>query len=123
MKSIIATAGILLSTTAPALAGPYANVESNSAYQGNKYLVTVTDIHAGYKGELGERAGYYIQGGPALVGVDGEEVQTEISGKAGLTLDVTERLDIYGEVSFLTEDRSFEEELNVGVKAGATYRF
>jgi len=47
MKSIIATAGILLSTAAPALAGPYVNVESNSGWAGNKYSSTRTEFHVG----------------------------------------------------------------------------
>ena len=43
--------------------------------------------------------------------VDGEEAATEISGKAGVGVDVTESLNIYGEVSFLTEDQSFTDDL------------
>ena len=45
--------------------------------------------------------------------VDGEAV-TEISGKAGVGVDVTESLNIYGEVSFLTEDQSFTDDLGLG---------
>lgn len=123
MKSIIA-AGLLLGMAhGAAIAGPYANVESNSGYLGNDYQGGVTDVHIGYDNALGERATYYIQGGPAFVFEDGADTETELSGKAGVGVDITDELNIYGEISFLTEDRSFEEDLNVGVKAGATYRF
>ena len=123
MKSVIA-AGLLLGMShGAAIAGPYANVESNSGYLGNDYQGGVTDVHIGYDNALGERASYYIQGGPAFVFEDGADTETELSGKAGVGVDITDDLNIYGEVSFLTEDRSFEEDLNVGVKAGATYRF
>jgi hypothetical protein len=54
------------------------------------------------RGGLGENAAYYVQAGPAIVAVDGEENETEISGKAGLGIDVTDQVNVYGEVSFLT---------------------
>ena len=123
MKSIIA-AGLLLGMShGAAIAGPYANVESNSGYLGNDYQGGVTDVHVGYENALGESASYYIQGGPAFVFEDGSDTETEISGKAGVGVDVTEQLNIYGEISFLTEDRTFEEDLNIGVKGGAIFRF
>ena len=57
MKSII-TAGLLLGAahgmTTPTLAGPFANVEANSGFSGSEYIGSVTDIHVGYDGALGE---------------------------------------------------------------------
>ena len=123
MKSVIAAGLLLGAAHGAAIAGPYANVESNSGYLGNDYQGGVTDVHIGYDNALGESASYYIQGGPAFVFEDGADTETEISGKAGVGVDLTDDFNIYGELSFLTEDRSFEEDLNVGVKAGATYRF
>ena len=75
------------------------------------------------EGDFAENVSYYVQGGPALVSVDGEEMETEYSGKAGVGLDITERLNVYGEVSFLTEDQVFEDDLNVGAKAGVKFTF
>ena len=123
MKSVIAAGLLLGAAHGAAIAGPYANVESNSGYLGNDYQGGVTDVHIGYDNALGESASYYVQAGPAFVFEDGSDTETEISGKAGVGVDITDELNIYGEISFLTEDRSFEEDLNVGVKAGATYRF
>ena len=122
MKSIIA-AGILLGCSAPAFAGPYANIETNAGYTGDDYNSAVTDFHVGWEGELGEKASFYVQGGPAIVAVDGQESETEISGKAGLGVDVTEQLNIYGELAWLTEDRSFSDNLGTSVKAGAKFNF
>ena len=123
MKSVIAAGLLLGAAHGAAIAGPYVNVESNSGYLGNDYQGGVTDVHVGYDNSLGESASYYVQAGPAFVFEDGSDTETEISGKAGVGVDITDELNIYGEISFLTEDRSFEEDLNVGVKAGATYRF
>ena len=123
IKSALAALAVLSLSPAAALAGPYVNVETNAGYTGNDYNGAVTDFHVGYEGDLGEKAGYYIQGGPALVAVDGEENDTEISGKAGVGVDVTDSVNVYGELSFLTEEQSFDDNLGLGLKAGVTYRF
>ena len=124
MKSVI-TAGLLLGMAhgTAAVAGPYANVETNAGYTGNDYNSAVTDIHVGWEGQLGESASYYVQGGPAIVAVDGQEAETEISGKVGIGVDVTERLNVYGELAWLTEDRSFSDDLGTAVKVGAKFLF
>ena len=122
MKALfIATAAAFMA--APALAGPYVNVETNVGYTGNDFDGSVTDLHIGYEGDLGENAGYYVQAGPAIVAVDGEENETEISGKAGLGIDVTDQVNVYGEVSFLTLDQDISDDLGLGVKAGVKYSF
>jgi len=113
------TAACLLS--APAFAGPYANVESNSGYSGSDYSGTTTDIHVGYEGSVGKNGSYYVQGGPAIVAVDGEDSTTELSGKAGIGFNVTESLNLYGEVSFITVDG--DDDNNYGTKLGLKYSF
>ena len=123
IKSVFAAVAATPFLASAAVAGPYVNVETNAGWVGDDYSAATTDIHVGYEGALGESAGYYIQGGPALVSVDGEETETEISGKAGLGVDVTESVNVYGEVSFLTSDNSFDEDLGVGAKAGIKWSF
>ena len=123
IKSALAALAVLSISPAAALAGPYVNVEHNAGYTGDDYNGAVTDLHVGYEGGLGENASYYIQGGPAIVAADGEENETEISGKAGLGIDVTDQVNVYGEISFLTEEQSFSDDLGVGVKAGVKYSF
>lgn len=108
---------------APALAGPYVNVETNVGYTGNDFNGSVTDLHIGYENDLGENAAYYVQAGPAIVAVNGEENETEISGKAGLGIDVTDQVNVYGEISFLTADQDISDDLGLGVKAGVKYSF
>ena len=120
MKSIIA-AGLLLGAAhgTIASAGTYVNVENNAAWQ-DGFETAVTETHVGYEFENG----IYVQAGPAFVSVDGEEGATEISGKAGVSADISEQLEIYGEVAFITEDQSFDsEEVNFATKVGVTYRF
>ena len=102
-----------------AIAGPYVNIEANSGFAGSDYDSTVIDNHIGYENTLGENASWYIQGGPAIVAVDGEDATTELSGKVGISVSAGERTDIYGEVSGITNDEiNFDEDFNVGVKLG-----
>ena len=122
MKALI-LAGAASFLAAPAFAGPYVNIETNAGYVDGEYENATTDFHVGYEGDLAENVGYYIQGGPALVNVDGAGTENEYSGKAGVGVELSEQLSVYGEVSFLTSDQSFEDDLNVGAKAGVTFRF
>ena len=79
-----------------------------------------TDVHVGYEGSVGA-ASYYVQGGPAIVAVDGVDTETRFSGKAGVGVPVSDALGVYGEVSFLTADDS--DDLGVGGKLGVKYNF
>ena len=125
MKSFIVS-GLLLGMAhgTAAFAGPYANVENNAAWTGSDFSTAVTEVHAGYEFEAGEDVTIYVQGGPAFVSVDGEETETEISGKLGVSADVSDNLEVYGEVAFITEDQEFDtEDLSLATKLGVTYRF
>ena len=118
MKQIaLALAATLAS--APAMAGVYVNVESNASYTGTDYTSRTTDLHVGYEGDVGD-LGYYIQGGPALVGADGVDGTNEFSGKLGGSVAASEKLDVYGEVSFVTAD---DVDRAYGTKIGAKYNF
>ena len=124
IKSALAAVAALPILSTTALAGPYVNVETNAGFTGNDYDGAVTETHVGYEGDLGTDAGWYIQGGPAFVAVDGEDGTTELSGKVGIGVDVTERLNVYGEVAAITTGEiDFDEDLNLGVKAGVKYSF
>ena len=116
-----AAAAVLASSVgSAALAGPYVNVEANSGFVGSDYGGTITDLHVGYEGDVGKSASYYVQGGPAIVAIDGEDQETEFSGKVGLGASVSERVSVYGEISFLTDG---EDDANYGTKAGIKYSF
>ena len=104
---------------APAMAGVYVNVESNASYTGTDYTSRTTDLHVGYEGDVGE-LGYYIQGGPALIGADGVDGTTEFSGKLGASVAASDKLDVYGEVSFITDE---DADNAYGTKIGAKYSF
>jgi len=121
-KSVFAALSASALSAGAALAGPYVNVETNAGWVGDDYSGAVTDLHVGYEGDLGESAAWYIQGGPALVSVDGEETETEVSGKVGASVAITERLGAYGELSMLTVDQDFDD-LNVGGKLGVKFSF
>ena len=122
IKSAIALAAAAPLMAAPALAGPYVNVEANSGWTGSNYNGTVTDAHVGYEGALGESASYYVQGGASLVPPDGGEPDAVPSGKAGLGLAVTGRLGAYGEVSFLGSGDD-DIDRGYGAKLGVKYTF
>ena len=118
--TIAAAAAAIAFAPAAALAGPYVNVETNAGWVGDDYSGAVTDLHVGYEGEVGAGA-YYVQAGPALVSVDGEETETEFSGKAGLGFPVSDAVGVYGELSFLTAED--DDDFGVGGKLGVKYNF
>ena len=106
-----------------AFAGPYVNVESNVSYPDGDYSGATTDIHIGYEGTKG-KLGYYVQGGPALVAVDGTDgSEGEISGKVGASYAATDALGVYGEVSLITTEVNNEDQKNWGAKIGAKFTF
>tara|TARA_R100000781_G_scaffold75810_1_gene47086 strand:- start:99 stop:458 length:360 start_codon:yes stop_codon:yes gene_type:complete len=119
MKKIaLALAATIAST--PAMAGPYVNVEANSSYTGSDFTSRTTDAHVGWEGEVGE-LGYYIQGGPAFVNGDAIDGSTQFSGKLGGSVNATEKLGVYGEVSFLTAEGDTDN--SYGSKLGVKYSF
>ena len=123
MKSIIA-AGALCVLSAPAFAGPYANIENNAAWLGTDLEVGITEVHAGYEVQAGEDVQLYIQAGPAFVYVEDVDTQTEVSGKVGISADLNQEFNVYGEVAFITSDQEFNtDDLALATKIGATYRF
>ena len=116
MKKIIA----LISAAAlgtPALAGPYANIETQSKFAGSDYSKTSTDFFVGYEGEVGG-LDYFIEGGPSMTTVDGGETDTIPAGKVGLSVKASERLKVYGELS-----ASFDKVNDYGTKVGVKYNF
>jgi len=120
MKTIALAALTVTSALAtPAMAGVYVNAESNASYTGNDYTSRTTDLHIGYEGDVGQ-LGYYIQGGPAFNDVDGGDADTNLSGKGGLSIAATEKLDIYGELSFAQQE---DADNTYGTKIGAKYKF
>ena len=120
IKSVFAATAALSMSAGAALAGPYVNVETNAGWVGDDYSGATTDIHVGYEGEVGA-ASYYVQAGPAVVAVDGEETDTQFSGKAGLGIPVSDALSAYGAVSFLTAED--EDDFGLGGKLGLKYNF
>ena len=120
IKSVFAAAAALSMSAGAALAGPYVNVETNAGWVGDDYSGATTDIHVGYEGNAGS-ASYYVQAGPAIVAVDGEDTDTQFSGKAGVGVPVTDAIGVYGELSFLTADDS--DDLGLGGKLGVKYSF
>ena len=122
-KTVFAATAALFTSAGAALAGPYVNVETNAGWAGDDYVGATTDIHVGFEGEVGD-ASVYVQGGPAIVAIDGEENETRISGKVGVGVPVTDSLGIYGELSAITATDEFDmDDLSVGGKLGVTYTF
>ena len=106
-----------------AFAGPYVNVESNVSYPDGDYSGATTDIHIGYEGTRG-KLGYYVQGGPSLVAVDGTDgSEGEISGKVGASYAATDALGGYGELSVITTEVNNDDQKNWGAKIGAKFTF
>ena len=111
-----------------AFAGPYVNVESNLSYPDGEYSAATTDVHIGYEGTVGADGtiAYYVQGGPSLVHSESaDETETELSGKVGASVPVTDSLAAYAEISGATagEDSEGDTIRNWGAKIGAKFTF
>ena len=119
-KSALAAVAAAPLFAGAALAGPYVNVEANAGWSGDDYTGATTDLHVGYEGSTGA-LGYYVQGGPAFVNVDGQEGDTQFSGKVGASVAATEDVSLYGELAFISSDDEIFE--NVGGKLGVKYNF
>ena len=118
MKKItLALAATLFSS--PVLAGPYVNVETNANYTGSDYTSRATDIHIGYENNLGDLA-YYIQGGKTINAADGVDSESNFSGKLGGSVAATDKLGVYGEVSFAQVE---DADNTYGTKLGVKYSF
>ena len=120
IKHAIALAAAAPLMAAPALAGPYVNVEANSGFTGSDYTGTTTDAHVGYAGEIGA-VGYYAQVGPSFVVSDGGDSDTVVSGKVGASVAATDALSIYGEFAFAGGIDDADN--GYGTKVGATWSF
>jgi hypothetical protein len=120
-KSVFAALAAAPLFAGAAFAGPYVNVEANSGFTGSDYTGTTTDFHVGYEGTEGV-LGYYVQAGASVISPDGAAADTVPSGNAGLSVAATEKLGVYGEISFVGSvvagvDRGY------GTKAGVKYSF
>jgi|TARA_R100001530_G_C4240305_1_gene135091 hypothetical protein len=105
---------------APAFAGVYVNVESNAGYTGSDYESRTTDFHVGYEDTAGA-VDWYVQGGPAVISVDGADNDNQMSGKLGANVAATEKLGFYGEISVVTADGDVDN--SWGTKIGTKYSF
>tara|TARA_R100000664_G_scaffold33627_1_gene51289 strand:- start:3598 stop:3987 length:390 start_codon:yes stop_codon:yes gene_type:complete len=121
MKFAIALAALPLMATAPALAGPYVNVETNASYSGSDYQSRDTDLHIGYENSIGS-FDWYAQGGKTINATDGVDSESNWSGKVGGSVAATDKLGIYGEVAF---SNVFDEDTDNswGAKLGTKYSF
>ena len=116
-KIFLTVAAATLSS--PVLAGPYVNVETNASYAGSDYKSRSTDLHIGYENKLGS-LDWYIQGGQTLNSVDGvDDSESNFSGKFGGSVAATDRLGVYGEISFANffdEDTENTYNTKIGTK-------
>ena len=116
-KLALVLATTLVST--PAMAGPYVNVETNADYTGSDYTSRDTDLHIGYENSLGDLA-YYVQGGKTINAADGVDSESNFSGKLGASVSATDKLGVYGEVSFAQVE---DADNTYATKLGAKYSF
>jgi len=123
MKKFLALSAATVLSAAPAIAGPYVNVEANQKFDTGDYSSTLTEAHVGWESDLGKSSKFYVQGGPAIKLIDDGDNESLASGKVGIKSAVTERLSVYGEVKAYTGDEYNFDTLAVGVKSGIKYSF
>jgi hypothetical protein len=116
MKKFIAILSTLTLST-PAFAGPYVNVENNAGFTGSNFGGHVTDFHLGYESNT-DFGSYYVQAGPSIFAPDGGEEETKLTGKVGGSIQATDRVSVYGELS-----AAFDAVNSYGTKVGVKYNF
>ena len=117
IKTLVTVAAMTAITVPAAMAdGFYVNPEYNAGFSGSDFGGGVLDGHVGYETD----SGFYIQGGPSILMPDGGEVETGASGKIGATAAMSEKMDIYGELSVAKYDGM---DVDYGLKIGGKYKF
>lgn len=106
-----------LFAAAPAVAGPYVNIENNAGFVGSDFQGHTTDFHVGIEGG-GDVGSWYIQGGPSVVTPDDGESDTILTGKLGGSVNASKKVSVYGELS-----AAFDDTNSYGTKAGVKYSF
>lgn len=114
----LAFASALALASAPAMAegldGLYINPEYNAGFTGSQFAGSSLELHVGY-----EEGPWYIQAGPALAN-DGTASEWGMSAKTGLSGSVSEKMDLYTEVSYA---KFQDTDAGYGIKLGSKYRF
>tara|TARA_R100000152_G_C6749663_1_gene173315 strand:+ start:443 stop:805 length:363 start_codon:yes stop_codon:yes gene_type:complete len=120
MKALLVASAALVSGSA-AVAGPYINVEGNSGFYGSDYVGSTINAAIGYKTNIGDRAGVYAQVGPTFVNPDdGEDGTTQLGGKIGGDVDLSEKINVYAEGEILTAEVG---DNSYNLKTGLTWNF
>ena len=123
IKPLIAAVAAAPLFAGAAFAGPYVNVESNLSYPDGDYNDGTTDLHVGYEGST-DKVSYYIQAGPAFVHTDStDDTESEISGKVGASVAVSDDLSVYGEIAGITGEASNDDIIDWSGKIGAKFTF
>lgn len=115
---ILAILPAALFAAAPALAGPFVNIENNAGFSGSDFNGHVTDFHLGYEDST-NFGSYYVQAGPSIFAPDGGEEETKLTGKVGGSIQASERVSIYGELAATFDS----DENDYGTKLGVKYSF
>ena len=118
LKKLLAVAAVSAVSSTPVFAGFYLNVENNGSYTGEDYNGSGTDLHLGYEGSNDSGASFYVQGGALLSNPDDGESETNFSGKVGGSVAASEKIDVYGEFSIVTDTTN-----SYGTKLGLKYKF
>ena len=116
MKKIFAIGAASLCCAAPAVAGPYVNVEAKSSLVLTIARLFFTMILAGHL-KLVTLSSTRRLDLPVIP--DGGDQTTELAGKTGIKLKVNKNLGVYGEISAMTKDQiDFDSLPKVGTKVG-----
>ena len=123
MKNLLIAAAVIAAPSA-ALAGPYVQTEASSSFTGDDYSGSKVETHVGYASDLGDSASWYVQLGPTYLLPDAGEESTELGGKVGIKVKMTDNLSGYGEIKGITQnDMDFDQDIKIGAKVGLRYSF
>ena len=116
----VLAAAVALAPAAHAGGNFYANPEINSSSVGTDFVGRSIETHVGYS-YAGDGWSAGGQLGPAFIQIDGEDPETELSGKVYGSLDILAdgSLSVYGELSAMTG----EGDLSTNFKKGVMWKF
>jgi len=106
--------GVALAPEVQAKPQVYANPEFNQGWVKSSNTGGVLDLHIGV-----EDGPFYIQAGPAMATGMGDTVWG-VTGKAGVSGKVSDRMSLYSEVSAGKFDGG---DIGYGLKVGSKFRF
>ena len=121
MKQLLALAALPM-IAAPAMANPYLESKTNTAFSGSSYVGTQTELRIGYQQDLGSGSSVYGEIGPGYQFRNGSALDQYVTaGEIGVTVPLAKKLALKAKVEGDLGGRT--EVFNFGTEVKVRYTF